>query len=381
MVNIPNKVDPGDLVKSVEYNDIIDVLHDLLNRVQLLEGGVGGIGVAITSIVPSGDLRVGQEITIFGRNFGFSIGAQRVFFNSARVTIFKTGSNDQKLIIQIPDVPGVTEAGTPVTLTAANFSSSDSRNVTLRPVQLNQQGNISLSFLNVTPATVIVGSTPKFKYQLEAPVLLPQPVLIEPTVSIASLQNTLKVLDANDQVLANRQLTLQPGQSTQISIQLDAIPVGTTQFNLKVKASGAGVTGSEDNRSVTIGALVEVDDEITSFAPLASSPPEALQGSTVSVPAGTSVFVKFAAQFIGNDLRTYDVLSAVLAPATNWGVELGTGFFATPPTYTISAPGQETPAYKITPLAGASTSAVIEFTLKRQGSNKKRTSQLTFNRT
>jgi hypothetical protein len=381
MVNIPDHVEPGDLVKSVEYNGIIDVLHDLLNRVQLLEGGVGGIGVAITSIVPSGDLRVGQEITIFGRNFGFSIGAQRVFFNSARVTIFKTGSNDQKLIIEIPNVTGVTEAGTPVTITAANFSSSDSRTVTLRPVQLNQQGNISLSFLNVTPVTVIVGSKPKFKYQLEAPVLLPQPVLIEPTVSIASLQNTLKVLDAGDQELANRQLTLQPGQSTQISIQLDSIPVGTTQFNLKVKASGAGVAGSEDNRLVTIGATVEVDEEITSFAPLASSPPEALQGSTVSVPAGTSVFVKFAAQFIGNDLRTYDVLSAVLAPATNWGVELGTGFFATPPTYTISAPGSETPAYKITPLAGASTSAVIEFTLKRQGSNKKRTSQLTFNRT
>src|SRR5215467_2347894 len=101
MANIPDHVEPGDIVKSVDYNLIVDVLHDLLNRVQLLEGGVGGIGVAITSIVPAGDLRVGQEITIFGRNFGFAIGAQRVFFNSARATIFKTGSSDDKLIIQI----------------------------------------------------------------------------------------------------------------------------------------------------------------------------------------------------------------------------------------------------------------------------------------
>jgi hypothetical protein len=93
------------------------------------------------------------------------------------------------------------------------------------------------------------------------------------------------------------------------------------------------------------------------------------------------VTVKFRAEFSGTETRTYDVLNAILSPAANWKVELGTGFFATPPTYTISAPGQETPSYKITPLAGATASAAIEFTLKRQGSNKKRSSQLTFNLT
>lgn len=382
MANIPNHVEPGDIVKSVEFNSIIDVLKDLTTRVSLLEsGGVIGGGVAITSVAPSGDLRVGQEVTIFGKNFGYSIGAQRVFFNSVRVTIFKTGSNDEKLIIEIPDVPGVSESGTPVTLTASNFTSSDSEQVTLKPVQLGQQGNVSLSFLNVTPATVIVGSKPKFKYQIEAPVMLPQTITIEPTVSITSLQGSIKVLGASDQEIANRQLTLQPGQSTQISIQLETIPIGTTQFNLKVKANGAGIPGSEDNRNFTIGATVEVDDAITSFVPIASAPPEALQGSTVAVAAGNSVFVKFRAEFTGNETRTYDVLNTILSPATNWKVELGTGFFATPPTYTISAPGQETPSYKITPLAGATATAAIEFTLKRQGSNKKRTSQLTFNLT
>lgn len=382
MANIPDHVEPGEIIKSADFNIVLDVLQDLTSRVTSLEtGGAVGGGVVITSIAPEGDLRVGQEITIFGRNFGYSIGAQRVYFNSVRVTVFKTGSNDEKLIIEIPNVPGVSESGTTVTMSASNFTSSASKTVTLKPVQLAQQGNVSLSFLNVTPSTIAIGSKPKFKYQLEAPVMLPQLVNIQATVTPSSLQSSLKILDASDQELPGKQLTLQPGQSTQISVQLDTIPGGTTQITLDVKANGSGINGSEDNRTLPIGTPIEVDEEITSFTAISSAPPEALQGSTVSVAAGATVNVKCRAEFTGTDSRTYDVLFAVLSPATNWLVERGTGFFATPATYTISAPGQETPAFKITPQVGASSTAMIEFTLKRQGSNQKRSVQLTFNKT
>src|ERR1041384_3962522 len=250
MANVPNHVEPGEIIKSADFNVVLDVLQDLKDRVSLLEtGGAVGGGVVITSIAPEGDLRVGQEITIFGRNFGYSIGAQRVFFNSVRATIFKTGSSDEKLIVEIPNVTGVSESGTPETMSVANFTSSASKTVTLKPVQLAQQGNVSLSFLNVTPATIAIGSKPKFKYQLEAPVMLPQQVNIDAKVSVTSLQSSLKILDASDQELSGKQLTLQPGQSTQISVQLDSIPIGTTQFTLDVKANGSGVNGAEDNRN------------------------------------------------------------------------------------------------------------------------------------
>ncbi|HYW70947.1 MAG TPA: IPT/TIG domain-containing protein [Pyrinomonadaceae bacterium] len=383
MTDIPNHVEPGDIIKSADFNSVVDVLADLESRVAELEsGGVLGGGVVITSIAPEGDLRVGQEITIFGRNFGYSIGAQRVFFNSVRVTIFKTGSSDEKLIIEIPDVPNVSESGTPVTMSVANFTSSASKTVTLKPVQLAQQGNVSLSFLNVTPATVTIGSTPKFTYQLEAPVMLPQLINLDATVSIGSLQAGLKFLDASDHEIQGKQLTLQPGASTQISVQLGAIPGGTVQFSLDVEVNGSGINGSEDNRQFTIGETVEVDEEITTFAAISSSPDGALSGNTVSVASGASVIVKFRAEFTGNDSRTYDVqLGAVQSPAVNWQTERGTGFFATPATYPIAAPGQETPAWKVTPLSNASSTAVIVFTLQRQGSNKKRTAQLTFNKT
>jgi hypothetical protein len=374
MADIPNHVDPGDIIKSIDFNGVVDVLQDLTNRVALLEdsGTVGG-GVKITSIAPSGDLRVGDEVTLFGRNFGYSIGAQRVYFNSARVTIFKTGSNDEKLIIQIPPVTGVSESGTPVTLTASNFSSSDSRQVTLKPEVLNQQGNITLSFLSVAPTTIAIGSKPKFKYQIEAPVMLPQVVTIQPTVSITALQSSIKVLDASDQELTSKQLTLQPGDKTQISVQLDSIPGGTTQFTLDVKANGSGIAGSEDNRPFTVGVLVDVDEGVPTFTPNLSSPAGALQGSTLSVPAGGTVTVQFRAEFSGVDARVYDVVEPT---ASNWTIKRSTSFqFSTPSTYTINGPDQKFPAYDVKAETGAAATSV-EFTLKRQSSTKKKTVQL-----
>ena len=37
MADIPNHVDPGDIIKSTDFNGVVDVLQDLTNRVALLE--------------------------------------------------------------------------------------------------------------------------------------------------------------------------------------------------------------------------------------------------------------------------------------------------------------------------------------------------------
>jgi hypothetical protein len=380
MANIPDHVEPGDIVQSDGYNGVIDALKDLEDRVALLEaGGVVGGGVAITSLAPAGDLRVGQELTIFGRNFGYSIGAQRVYFNSERVKVFKTGSNDQKLIIEIPDVPGVIEDGTPVTLTAANFTSSDSRQVTLKPVQLAQQGNPVLSFISVTPATIAISSTPKFKYQLEAPLLLPQPVTITPTVSIPSLQSSIKVLDASDQEIPSKQLTLQPGQPTQISIQLGVIPGGTTAIDLSVAVTGSGIPGTEDDHHFPLNAAINVDPGVPIFSPNASIPSGALSGNTLSVVSGTTGTIIFRAEFTGVDTRIYDVIAPT---ATGWTIARDTSFqHSTPATYTISGPDTKFPAFTAAPGGGAASPTNVEFTLQRQGTTIKKTIQVTLVKT
>jgi hypothetical protein len=105
MATVPNRVRPGDLITSSYVNTIIDELSDLERRLKLLETSspptdpTGEGAVSISSIVPLIDLRCGQELTIFGENFGYSSGSQSVYFNSTRVTVFKTGSSNTKLIL------------------------------------------------------------------------------------------------------------------------------------------------------------------------------------------------------------------------------------------------------------------------------------------
>ncbi len=384
MATLPNYVQPGDVSMAAYLNSIVDVLKDHESRLEKLEDGDSNSNsVVIDSVVPSGDLRIGQELTIFGRNFGYSIGAQSVYFNSSRVTVFKTGSNDSKLIINIPDVPGVTEAGIPpVTLTVANFSTSDSRSVTLKPMQLPQQGNISLTFQSVTPTTINTGSTPTFTYRLESQTLLSANVTLSATISIASLQNSLQLLNANGDPLANNQITLGPGQVIQISVRTGAIPSGINSFMLSVNANAPDTAGSGDSHSFPIGTPIEQPDPgITTLAFNASAPPNVLSNNVITIQSGMTATIQLRAEFTGTDTRTYDVLNPVITPSSGWtAIRSASPFFTTPATYQINGPITQFPAYDLSPTAQASSPATVVFTLQRQGSSLKRSVQFSLQR-
>src|SRR5687767_3229371 len=113
------KVQKGDLITALTWNSLIDKLNDMNTRLTALENqdGSGGTDVVITELIPGGLLTIGDDLEIRGRNFAYSRGAQRVYFNSTRAVTFREGSSDARLLIEIPDVPEVTEAGTPVALT------------------------------------------------------------------------------------------------------------------------------------------------------------------------------------------------------------------------------------------------------------------------
>ena len=392
MATVPNRVRPGDLITSAYFNTIIDELADLERRLALLEnsappGDPTGEGpVSISSFAPTADLRSGQELVIFGQNFGFSTGSHSVFFNSTRVLIVKTGSSNTKLIIEIPDVPGVTENGMQVTLTVANFSSTDTRQLTLKPRQITEQGNITLSFLDVTPSTIVTGGAgpgPAFRYQISAPILIPVAVTITPTISITSLQAGLQVLDGAGAPLPGNQITIQPGQSTQISVRSGVIPGGTTTLRMTVNASGAGLQGSIDARDFPVGTPIEPPDpSVPVLAFNSAAPPESFSGNIITRAAGATATVQLRAEFTGTTQRTYNVQVAVLGLATGWtAVRSASPFFSTPPSYTVSSPAVQFPAFDVTPAPGATTPATVEFTLQRVGSTQKKTVQFTLNRT
>jgi len=64
-MSLPPKVLPGDLITADFMNQMIDALQAFDDRLTKLEAGGGG-AVTITAIVPSGNLRMGDELRVFG---------------------------------------------------------------------------------------------------------------------------------------------------------------------------------------------------------------------------------------------------------------------------------------------------------------------------
>src|SRR5262245_40149585 len=162
------EVQPGDLITAEFINSIITKLDNLEQRIEGLENSNGNQAPVITELIPTGPLRVGQELTIIGSNFGFLVGAHSVTFNNVSTQFFKGGSNDTRLILDIPNVSAVTEAGTPVTMVVSNQFDSTSRQVILRPAQVPQQGSISLTYQRTEPSTPAADSPFTFVYRLES---------------------------------------------------------------------------------------------------------------------------------------------------------------------------------------------------------------------
>src|SRR5262245_560238 len=111
MATIP-QVNRGDLITAELFDQLIAALNSLDARVAVLEGqGPGGPNqVIIRSLEPpSGSVRIGQDLTIRGNNFGHSAGRLKVFIDDLPIDNFnRPGTNDQTIIITIP-----TDLGSP----------------------------------------------------------------------------------------------------------------------------------------------------------------------------------------------------------------------------------------------------------------------------
>ena len=362
---IPPDVGPGDLIRAQDYNAMLAWLRDLDGRVAALEGA--DESVVITGVIPAGPIRIGDTIEIIGRNFGFSLGAHRVYFNSTRATIFNTqDSGDTRLVLVVPSVPGVSEAGTQVVLTAGNQTSVDTEEVTLRPAVQQQEGSIGLLYTGATvdgaDATEIPeDSTALFNFNLESDALLPTTVTLTPDVSEAAWEDSLEVFDSSGNLLTSRQIPLEPGQQTTFSVQL-TVPDGTegTTFTLSVDAQAPGLPTAGGSQVFTVGAeLTPSDPAVLAFRVNQVRPAAAQSGSNLQVEGGQTVNVQLQAEFAGPDSGGQHVYTfSVAAPTAPWQRAVPSVFppFSGPVQFTVTGPGAQLVSFDVTRPAGASAS-------------------------
>src|SRR5262249_58784432 len=111
-----NTVNPGDVISSDLFNQMLLKLNDLEQRVTDLEKGsvIGGQGI-IDHFDPVAQQNVGQILSIFG-SFDFPPAANNVTIDGVTVTTFRPDSNNLHLSFVIPATITVPVSGSKTTV-------------------------------------------------------------------------------------------------------------------------------------------------------------------------------------------------------------------------------------------------------------------------
>lgn len=369
---------PGDLITADQMNRVFQELISLGVRVTALEGStISGSAVVITDLnPPSGTVQVGTELRVIGRNFGFSLGATRVYIDDTRVLNFKLGSNDQQLIFDVPSSINVPQAGRNALLTVNNQNSTAQRTLSLLPSQI-LAGAADVIFTGMTPAIPAPNNPLVFNFRLRSRANLGASFAIQPVIAVAAnqadWQSRVQVLDQSQGVIASNQISVPAGQEVLFSVRISQVPQvpNGTQFSLSVMASAGGVAGSSGLLTNTVGQAGETpDNSIT----LNFSSSEVLLGSAtitssqIQMAQGARANVALAATF--TIVGQYSITTSLSQGAANWQVTLND-----PPLINNLLPivsgdlqggiASRILTFFVVPQAGA-TSGVITFRIQRQ---------------
>ena len=221
---LPN-VDPGDLIRSADWNSLVAAINALEVRVAELEGGGSG-APRIDEVLPSGTVTAGDTIRIFGANFDFINGGHSVFFGDTRALTFLTGSSNTLLIVKIPDVVlGTTEQGTTLTLKVGNLVGIATRAITIKAKPVVTTGSIGFTFKGTRPSATPTANV-QFFYDFELKSSASQDVNVTITPNIALILPLPSGVP--DPQLATR-LALIDSDGTQRDTNVVALPEGVTK--------------------------------------------------------------------------------------------------------------------------------------------------------
>ena len=148
---LEDQIRPGDLITADFMNRLIDTVNALEQRISLLEQNSTDSNTGILEILdlqPTGSFRVGEAITVVGRNFVVPTSLNVVTISGVRIenVQFLSTSNENQLVFVIPPIAGLPADGVEVTLQVSNTNGSDSESFTLLPELIFPVGRIETSY-------------------------------------------------------------------------------------------------------------------------------------------------------------------------------------------------------------------------------------------
>lgn len=381
-------VNPGQLIKAEVINSLIEAHNDLLNRVIKLEQSspAGDTTVVISGTIPQNSVQVGEELTVLGRNFGFKIGAERVFLGTTRIDAFKSGSDDDKLIFDVPRFTDIPAGGKPTTLTISNGTSSDTWQITIRPLEIPPGSWVNIQHREpfATPQKPVpsqplllhysIGdaNSPAASYAISATI-----TDVSGQISKAAWQQNVTILDDHSKLLPpGTKLPVGEGQEKDFYVRIDPIPDGTlnTIVSFNVYADGGNIVGSY-SETLTVGEAAVVTDDTIHIEPTFSSPDaETLSSdkSTIQLKKEEQTIIDFSILFEREG--TYEVSVEIGASTKNWLVQLANVPNLIPEKtkgeYTVQANELHKPKLIVKPLSDASQTGQLVFRVKLKDAQK-----------
>jgi hypothetical protein len=265
MPALPAKVLPGDLITSDFMNLLVDVCADLQQRVGVLEhpstGNVGALH--IDSLLPSGTRRIGDTIHVIGAGFSAPSGTV-VTIDGIGVTVLPGADPNRELIVTIPGVQGVTNAGRNITLLVTSSHGTDSMDFVVFPAMVNlPQGQI-FTALSTPPSPangrLEAGQSYTFIFSVQVIVNTNEDFLLEPAVNLgwaATIVNSNN--DPIDPTLRFPE-ALPPAGTTQFVRVRVAIPTGTAdQTEAQLRLTVSSTRNPNGMRRTSPGDIIRVN--------------------------------------------------------------------------------------------------------------------------
>jgi hypothetical protein len=360
-------VRPGDLISAELWNSLVVQLQDLSRRVQDLEAGQGGSGLAITEVRFTSPLRVGSQVTILGRSFGVA----QVFVDQVPVTNFSAGTSNTQLVFIVPNLPNLTSAR-PATFRVLNPATgeSDSRDLIVFPREDTVEGNVFLEWLDASPSTIQPGQAARFFYSVRSEATASASFVIAPVLNGPNWSVQMEVLDQNGAVLPGGLLALNPRETKPMSVRF-TIPTNTngTTFRVGVSAANQGRTmGTSALTQFIVGQPVPSADPTIhlSFSDVNVEPitdtASGLQGTLISVRPGTLITVAFLLTF--DSVGEYDVSVSLSSGTNNWTSSVQGNILHYSVT-TANLAQVRRPRFVVGPQAGATATGEVVFQVRR----------------
>jgi len=336
MSKLFNDIQPGDLIMSTFWNQVLHALNSFDDRINALEAlSATGGGLAISGMFPP-PFHIGDTVTVLGRGFGVP-SSNSLNIDGTPVAVL-AGSSGSQLVIKIPNLQGIPQAGKFVTLTVANPGGSATLTFLLlqgQPTIPTGSLQVSLSPVAVSPPDplIIAGKTYIFTFAVTAITSLDETYTVAPTVGSGW---TAVLVDSGGATVTPSEVLIPKGDPPNGTVQNIRIavtsPLGagngvssplTVTLTAKHNATLTNFGGSPT--PVTIGSPPPggQDQVVVSFNQVFA--PGSSAGGTIKIPpSNTQVRVDFTAKIkdIGTPV-TYNIAAPVIQPSSAlWAAQL-----------------------------------------------------------